>query len=139
VAGILGENTFCMSTYLFILVFFCCANLIVHFVPELYRLPDGVSEDDTLVVFNNSAQKVIKDAIKRARYQSFTYYYMHELRQPMNTKIAKDFHLTKEQYLLGKVDWLVKDIEAWDSLCEWWASHDFRARSDRARVNWMSR
>jgi hypothetical protein len=36
----------------------------------------------------------------------------------MNTKIAKDFHLVKEQYLLGKVNWLVNDAEAWDSLCE---------------------
>jgi hypothetical protein len=50
----------------------------------------------------------------------------------MNTKIVKDFHLTKEQYLLGKVNWLVKDVEAWDSLWEWWASPEFRARSDRA-------
>jgi hypothetical protein len=108
-------------------------------VQELYRLPEGVSEDDASVVFNNSARKVIKDAIKHARYQSITYYYRHELRQPMNTKIAKDFHLTKEQYLLGKVDWLVKDAEAWDSLCEWWASPEFRAKSDRARVNRMSK
>jgi hypothetical protein len=50
----------------------------------------------------------------------------------MNTKIAKHFHLTKEQYLLSKVDWLLKDDEAQDSLCERWASPDFRARSDRA-------
>jgi hypothetical protein len=57
---------------------------------------------------------------------------MCELRQAMNTKIAKDFHLMKEQYLLGKVDWLVKDVEAWDSLCEWWASPEFRAKSDWA-------
>jgi hypothetical protein len=101
-AGILGEYTFCMSTYLFILDFFCCANLIVHFVQELYRLTDGVSEDDTSVVFNNLVQKVIKDAIKHARYQPLTYYDRRELRQPTNTKIAKDFHLTKEQYLLVK-------------------------------------
>jgi hypothetical protein len=102
VAGILGEYTFCMSTYLFILDFFCCVNLIVHFVQELYRLTDGVSEDDTSVVFNNLVQKVIKDAIKHARYQPLTYYDRRELRQPTNTKIAKDFHLTKEQYLLVK-------------------------------------
>jgi hypothetical protein len=50
----------------------------------------------------------------------------------MNTRIAKDFHLMREQYLLGKVDWLVKDAEAWDSLCESWASPEFRARSDKA-------
>jgi hypothetical protein len=45
----------------------------------------------------------------------------------MNTKIAKCFHLMKEQHLLGKVDWMVKDVEAWDSLCEWRASLDFKA------------
>jgi hypothetical protein len=57
----------------------------------------------------------------------------------MNTKIVKDFLLTKEQYLWGKVDWLVKDVEAWDSLCEWWPSPEFRARFDRARVNQISK
>jgi hypothetical protein len=108
-------------------------------VQELYRLPEGVSEDDASVVFNNSAQKLIKDAIKHSRYQSITYYYRRKLRQPMNTKIAKDFHLTKEQYLLGKVNWLVKDVEASDSLYEWCASPEFRARSDRARANRMSK
>jgi hypothetical protein len=48
-------------------------------------LPEGASDDDASVVFNNSAQKVIKDA----RYQSITYYYRCELRQPLNTKIVK--------------------------------------------------
>jgi hypothetical protein len=96
VVSILGEYTFCMSTYLFILVFFYCANLIVHFVQELYCLHEGVSKDDVSLVFNNSTQKVIKDAIKHARYQSITYYYMCEMRQSMNTNIAKDFNLTKE-------------------------------------------
>jgi hypothetical protein len=65
--------------------------------------------------------------------------YRHGLKHPMNTNIVRDFHLTKEQYLLGEIDWLVKDVEAWDSLCEWWASPDFRARSDRARANQMSK
>jgi hypothetical protein len=45
----------------------------------------------------------------------------------MNRKIVKNFHLTKEQYLLGKVDFLVKDVEAWNSFCEWCVSPDFRA------------
>jgi hypothetical protein len=75
-------------------------------------LIEGVSEDDALLVFNNSSKNVIKDTIKHDMYQSITYYYRHELKQSMNTKIAKHFHLEKEQYLLGKVDWLVKDSEA---------------------------
>jgi hypothetical protein len=79
---------------------------------ELYCLAEGVSEDDASLVFNNSTRKVIKDAIKNARHQSITYYYRRKLKQPMNTKIAKDFHPEKEQYLLDKVDWLVNDAEA---------------------------
>jgi hypothetical protein len=67
-------------------------------------LTEGVFEDDASLMFNNLAQKVIKDAIKHARYQSITYYYSSELKKPMNTKIAKDLHLEKEKYLLGKVD-----------------------------------
>jgi hypothetical protein len=30
-------------------------------------------------------------------------------------------NLTMNQHLLGMVDWLVKDLEAWDRLCSWWA------------------
>jgi hypothetical protein len=41
VAGVLCEYTFYMSIYLIILVFFCCADLIVHFVHELYGLSEG--------------------------------------------------------------------------------------------------
>jgi hypothetical protein len=73
-------------------------------VQELYHLSKGVSEDDALLVFNNSARKVIKDTIKHARYQLITYYYKCVMRQSMNIKIAKDYHLMMEQYLLGKVD-----------------------------------
>jgi hypothetical protein len=67
-----------------------------------------------------------------------TYYY-RRAEAANETKIMKDFHLEKEQYLQGKVDWLVKDAKAWDSLCEWWASPDFRARSDRDRMNRISK
>jgi hypothetical protein len=69
----------CQATCLFV-YFCCCANLIVYFVQELYHLVEGVSEDDTSLVFNKSAQKVIKGAIKNARYQSMTYYYRYELK-----------------------------------------------------------
>ena len=57
----------------------------------------------------------------------------------MTIKQAQDFHLTKEEYLQGKVDWLVKDPEAWNWLCGWWASPEFRAVSDRNRRNRKSR
>jgi hypothetical protein len=37
------------------------------------------------------------------------------------------------------LDWVVTDAEVWDSLYEWWASPEFRARYDRARANLMSK
>jgi hypothetical protein len=46
---------------------------------------------------------------------------------------------TNEEYVQGTVDWLVKDAEAWDSLCEHWASPVFRAKSERARQNRLSK
>jgi hypothetical protein len=52
-------------------------------------LTEGVFEGDASLMFNNLAQKVIKDAIKHVRYQSITYYYSSELKKPMNTKIAR--------------------------------------------------
>jgi hypothetical protein len=94
----MGEYTFWMSNYLFILVFFCCANLIVYFVQELYHMVEGVPEDDTSLVFNNFAQKVIKDTIKHSRYQSITYCYRRELRQPMNTVPLDMFRKSREWY-----------------------------------------
>jgi hypothetical protein len=45
----------------------------------------------------------------------------------MLNRAAQDLHLTKEEYLQGKVHWLVNDPEAWDWMCEWWASTEFRA------------
>jgi hypothetical protein len=50
------------------------------------------------MVFHNSAQKVIKDAIKHARFQSIAYYYRCVLKQPMNARQAKaaNLHLEKE-------------------------------------------
>jgi hypothetical protein len=59
---ILGEYTFCMSRY-FICIFLCWGNLFVYSMQKLYRFAEGVSEDYVIVVFNNSAQKVIKDAM----------------------------------------------------------------------------
>jgi hypothetical protein len=43
-------------------------------------------------------------------------------------------YLTKEQHLQG-VDWLVKDQEACDWLCDYWASDEFRAMSEQNRLN----
>jgi hypothetical protein len=44
-----------------------------------------------------------------------------------------DIYLTKEQQLQGKVDWLVKDPKAWDAMCKWWMSAEFKAISEYNR------
>jgi hypothetical protein len=77
---------------------------------------------------------VVKDAIKHAMFQSIAYYHRNVLTQPMKARQAKalNLYLQKEEYVQGTVDWLVKDAEAWDSLCEHWASLVFVAKSERA-------
>jgi hypothetical protein len=112
--------------------------LLFNCIQELYRLPEGVFfEQVASVVFHNSARKVVKDVIKHARFQSIAYYHRNMLKQPMNTRQAKalNLYLQKEEYVQGIVDWLVKDAEAWDSLCEHWAYPSFVAKSERARQN----
>jgi hypothetical protein len=77
---------------------------------------------------------VVKDAFKDARFQPIAYYHMNVLKQPMNSRQAKasNMYLQKDEYLQGNIDWLIKDAEAWDSLCEYWASLAFIAKSERA-------
>jgi hypothetical protein len=97
-------------------------------------LPEGVSEQLATLVFNNSAWKVVKDDFKHARFQTIAYYHRNILKQPMNSRQVKasNLHLQKDEYLQGDVDWLIKDAEAWDSLCEYCASPAFVAKSKRA-------
>jgi hypothetical protein len=57
------------------------------------------------------------------------------LKQPIKPSQAHDIYLTKEQWLQGNVDWLVKDPEAWDAMCEWWVSVEFKTISERNRHN----
>jgi hypothetical protein len=52
------------------------------------------------------------------------------LKQLIKPHQAHDIYLTKEQQLQGKVNWLVKDPEAWDAMCEWWTSAEFRVISE---------
>jgi hypothetical protein len=108
--------------------------LLFNCIHELYHLPEGVSEQVAYVVFHNPARKVVKDAIKHARFQSIAYYHRNMLKQPMNARQAKalNLYLQKDEYVQGTVDWLVKDAEAWDSFCAHWASPAFVAKSERA-------
>jgi hypothetical protein len=50
-----------------------------------------------------------------------------------------DIYLTKEQQLQGKVEWLIKDPKAWDAMCEWWPSVEFKALSEQNRHNRQSK
>jgi hypothetical protein len=93
------------------------------------------------VVFHNLARKVVKDAIKYARFKSIAYYHRNVLKQPMNARQTKalNLYLQKEEYVQGIIDWMVKDAKAWDSLCEHWESPTFVAKSERARQNRLSK
>jgi hypothetical protein len=84
---------------------------------------------------------VVKDAFKHTRFQSIAYYHRNILKQPMNSRQVKasNLYLQKDEYLQGDVDWLIKDVEAWDSLCEYWASPTFIAKSKKPRQNWLSK
>jgi hypothetical protein len=42
---------------------------------EHYRLADGVSKDETNLIFNNAARKVVKDIFKHTRYIYVASYY----------------------------------------------------------------
>jgi endonuclease III-like uncharacterized protein len=80
-------------------------------------LSEGVFEQVASVVFHNSAWKVVKYAIKHARFHSIAYYHRNVLKHPMNARQVKalNLYLQKEEYVQGTVDWLVKDAAAWDS------------------------
>jgi hypothetical protein len=66
-------------------------------------------------------------------------YYLQVLKQPIKPHQAHDIYLTKEQQLQGKVDWLVKDPEAWNAMCELLTSEEFKAISIRNRQNRQSK
>jgi hypothetical protein len=46
---------------------------------------------------------------------------------------------TKDQHLQGMVNLLVKDQEAWEWLCHWLVSKDFRVISEWNRQNRLSK
>jgi hypothetical protein len=50
-------------------------------------------------------------------------------------KQPQHIYLTKEQHLQGNVAWQVKDPEAWDTMCEWWSSPEFKAISKQNQLN----
>jgi hypothetical protein len=75
---------------------------------------------------------VINDAFKHACLVSIAVYNTEVLMKLMQTH---GIYLTKDQDLLGTINWLVKDLEAWDWLFGWWASDGFRAVLKRNRLS----
>jgi hypothetical protein len=63
-------------------------------------------------------------------------YYSQVLKWSIKQYQAHDIYLTKEQQHQGNVDWMVKDPEAWDVMCEWWMREEFKAISLQ---NWLNR
>jgi hypothetical protein len=57
------------------------------------------------------------------------------MKQSIKAHQAQNIYLTKEQQLQGKVDWIVKDPKAWDTMCEWWTFTEFRAISEQNQLN----
>jgi hypothetical protein len=57
------------------------------------------------------------------------------MKQSIKPHQTEDIYLTKEQHLQGKVAWLIKDPEAWDAMCGWWSSPEFRTISEQ---NWLN-
>jgi hypothetical protein len=52
---------------------------------------------------------------------------------------VKKIHLTAEQYKQSEVDWLSQHEDDWAWMCEYWASEDFLAMSNRNRENRLSK
>jgi hypothetical protein len=57
------------------------------------------------------------------------------LKEEMKPSQVYMVYLTKEQHLQGGVNRLVKSPEAWNWLCGYWVSDEFRAVSEQNRVN----
>jgi hypothetical protein len=57
------------------------------------------------------------------------------MKQAIKPHQAQNIYVIKEQQLQGKVDWIVKDLEAWDTMCEWWLSMEFRAILEQNQLN----
>jgi hypothetical protein len=56
---------------------------------------------------------------------------MQVLKWEMKPTQVHGIYFTKDQHLQRLVDWLVKDPEAWNWLCGYWESDQFRTMSER--------
>jgi hypothetical protein len=61
-------------------------------------------------------------------------YYLQVLKQLIKPSQVH-IYLTKEQQLQGKLDWLIKEPEAWDAMFKWWVSTELRVVSEQNQHN----
>ena len=56
-----------------------------------------------------------------------------------DVNMAKEIHLTAQQYKENEVDWLSHHSDAWAWMCKYWASEEFLSISNRNRMNRLSK
>jgi hypothetical protein len=101
---------------------------------------DPYTLDDSYVreVFNGSADRVLKVMMYKARLWAVTVYQKRQ-GDYCDADMAKEILLTAQQYKESEVDWLSHRSEAWAWMCEYWASEEFLAISNRNRMNQLSK
>jgi hypothetical protein len=73
----------------------------------------------------------------KARLKVVTVYYKRQGNY-CDIDMVKKMHLTTEQYKQSEVAWLSQHEDAWAWMCEYWASGDFLAMSNRNCENRLS-
>jgi hypothetical protein len=101
---------------------------------------DPYTLDDSYVreVFNGSADRVVKGMMYKARLRAVTVYQKRQ-GDYCDADMAKEILLTAQQYKESEVDWLSHRSDAWAWMCEYWASEEFLAISNRNRMNQLSK
>jgi hypothetical protein len=96
--------------------------------------------DDPYVheVFDGSTDRVVKGMMYKARSRAVTVYQKRQGNY-CDVNMAKEIHLTAQQYKESEVDWLSHHSDAWAWMCEYWASEEFLAISNRNRKNRLSK
>ncbi|KAL5647631.1 hypothetical protein ACJX0J_041986, partial [Zea mays] len=105
-----------------------------------FRVCDPYTLDDPYVcqVFNGSADRAVKVMMYKARLRVVTVYQKRQGNY-CDANMAKEIHLTAQQYKESEVDWLSQHLDAWAWMCEYWASEEFLAISNRNRMNRLSK
>jgi hypothetical protein len=103
-------------------------------------LSDKYNIDDPYVreVFSNSAHRTVKGMMYKAWLKAVTVYYKPQGNY-CDIDMVKKIDLTAEQYKQSEVDWLSQHEDAWAWKCEYWASEDVLAVSNRNRENRLSK